>query len=151
MYRDDSGPLELWKYANITAHESLNQFFVLFSITEYTFGLWCESFAPRLDLICVWQIQVCLTVVSFGQSIDEQCEFPHRPLWAMRVSAILTLDRMDFDVIFQQINLNLSRKLIVTLDRMDFDVVFQQINLNLSRKLYSGARQRIFRVFIRPL
>ena len=29
----------------------------------------------------------------------------------MRVSTILTLDRMDFDAIFQQVNLNLSRKL----------------------------------------
>ena len=45
LFEATSGPLELWKYAIITTHESLNQFLVLFSITDYTFGLWCESFA----------------------------------------------------------------------------------------------------------
>ena len=34
----------------------------------------------------------------------------------MRVSTILTLDRIDFDAIFPQINLNLSRKLYAPLD-----------------------------------
>ena len=66
-------------------------------------------FHAQLGLICVWQIQVwpCLSV----KDIDDQCEFPQSPRWAMWVSTILTLDRMDFDAIFQQINWNLSRKL----------------------------------------
>ena len=48
-------------------------------------------------LICVWQIQVgpCLSV----KEIDDQCEFPQSPRGAMRVSTILTLDRIDFDAI----------------------------------------------------
>ena len=54
-------------------------------------------FRAQLGLICVWQIQVwpCLSVSSMSNAS----------------STILTLDRMDFDAIYQQINLNLSRKL----------------------------------------
>jgi len=64
--------------------------------------------------------------VSFGQM--------QRHRWAMRVSTVLTLDRMDFDAIFQQINLRYQWAIrvsaILTLDWMDFDVIFQEINLN---------------------
>ena len=55
---------------------------------------------PRFDL-CPTNPSV---TVSFGQK--------HR--WEMRVSTISTLDRTDFDRIFQQINLNLSTKAIRT-------------------------------------
>ena len=52
----------------------------------------------QLGLICVWLVGSCFSV----EEIDD---------WAMPVSTILTLDRIDFDAIFQQINLNISRKL----------------------------------------
>ena len=52
--------------------------------------------------------------------------FGQRHGWAMRVSTIFTLDQMDFDAIFQQINLNLS-------EPCDKD-----------------SAPRILRVFIRP-
>ena len=71
------------------------------------FWIMVRVFRAQLGLFSVWQVWPCLSV----KDIDEQCEFPQRPRWAMRVSTILTLDRMDFHAIFQQINLNLSRKL----------------------------------------
>ena len=73
------------------------------------FKIVVRVFRAQLGLTWVWKIQVwpCLSV----KDIDEQCEFSQSPRWAIRVSTILTQDRMDFDAIFQQINLNLSRKL----------------------------------------
>ena len=47
-------------------------------------------FRAQLGLICVWQIQVWPYL-----SVDEQCEF---------------LDRMDFEAIFQQINLHINEQ-----------------------------------------
>ena len=68
-------------------------------------------FRAQLGLICVRQIQVWpyLSV----EDIDEQCEF---------------LDRMDFDVIFQKMNLRykwpISVSAILALNRMDVDMIF---------------------------
>ena len=68
-------------------------------------------FRAQLGLIYVRQIQVWpyLSV----QDINEQCEF---------------LDRMDFDAIFQQINLRYQWAVwvsaILTLNRMDVDMIF---------------------------
>ena len=109
-------PLELWNYAKFT-----KPVFCPFLNHWINFGLWCKSSRPvRFDL--------CPTIpsvtVSFGQR--------HR--WPMRVSTVLTLDRMDFDAFFQQVNLRYQWAIwvspILTLDRMDFDMTFQQINLN---------------------
>ena len=93
-------------------------------------------FRAQLGLICIWQIQVwpCLSV----KDINYQCDFPQSPPWAMWVSTILTLDRMDFDAIFQQINFNLSRKLYALTFGLQGLVAWQR------------PRPRILRVFILP-
>ena len=110
-------PLKLWKYANFT---------------KLVFSSFSQSLNKFLDcgpsLSRPVRFDLCSTnpsvTVSFGQK--------HR--WAMRVSTVLTPDRMDFDAIFQQMNLRYQWAIwlseILTLDRMDFEMIFQQINLN---------------------
>ena len=68
-------PLELWNFANITAFESLNQFFAPLSVTEYTIRLWCE--------IYVW-------------FVSDKCDrvFRSKTSMSMRVLTILTLALM---------------------------------------------------------
>ena len=75
--------LYTWKYANFT-----KPVFCPFLNHWINFWIVVRVFLAQLGLICVRQIQMWpyLSV----QDIDEQCDF---------------LDRMDFDAIFQQINL----------------------------------------------
>ena len=118
-----STPLELWKYANFLS-----------------FWIVVRVFRVQLGLICVRQIQVWpyLSV----SDIDEQCEF---------------LDRMDFDAIFQQINLRYEWAVRVsaflTLNRMDVDMIFFHLitafpfHFRISCK---DSAPRLLRVFLRP-
>ena len=66
-----------------------------------------QVFLAQLRLICVQQIQVWpyLSV----EDIDEQCDF---------------LDRMDFDAIFQRYEWAIRVSAILTLNRMDVDMIF---------------------------
>ena len=73
-------PLELGKYADFT-----KQVFSPFRNHWINFWIVVRVVRAQLGLICVRQIQVWPYL-----SVDEQCEF---------------LGRMDFDAIFQQINL----------------------------------------------
>ena len=68
------------------------------------FWIVVRVFDAQVGLICVWQIQVwpCLSV----KDINEQCEFPQKRPWAMRVSTILILVQLVFEAIFQQANVN---------------------------------------------
>ena len=104
--KETSTPLELWKYANFT-----KPVFCPFLNHWIIFWIVVRVFSAQLSLICVRQIQMWLYLSV--QDIDEQCEF---------------LDRMDFDAIFQQINLRYQWAVwvsaILTLNRMDVDMIF---------------------------
>ena len=63
-------------------------------------------FRAQLGLICVRQIQVWWYL-----SVDEQCEF---------------LDRMDFDAIFQQINLDIDDQYEFIHQKYNFMLTFEQ-------------------------
>ena len=94
------------KYANFT-----KPVFCTFLNHCINFWIVVRVFRAQLGLICVRQIQVWPYISV--QDIDEQCEF---------------LDRMDFDAIFQQINLQYQWatwvSAILTLNRMDVDMIF---------------------------
>ena len=101
-----STALELWKYADFFKP-------VLCPFLNHLINFWIvmRVFRAQLGLICVRQIQVWPYLLV--QAIDEQCEF---------------LDRMDFDAIFQQINIRYEWAIrvsaILTLNRMDVDMFF---------------------------
>ena len=84
-----STPLKLWKYASFTkpVYLSFSQ-----SLNKFLDAGASLSRPNRFDL--------CPTNRSVTVSLGQR----HR--WAMQVSTVLTLGRMDFEVIFQQINLN---------------------------------------------
>ena len=102
-------PLHVWNSENMPI--SSKPVFCPFLNYWINFWIVVQVFLAQLRLICVQQIQVWpyLSV----EDIDEQCDF---------------LDRMDFDAIFQQINLRYEWAIrvsaILTLNRMDVDMIF---------------------------
>ena len=94
-------PLELGKYTDCT-----KPVFCPFRNHWLNFWIVVRVFRAQLGLICVRQIQVWPYL-----SVDEQWEF---------------LDRMDFDAIFQQINLHINEQYEFIHQKYNFMLTFKQ-------------------------
>ena len=139
LFEATSTPVELWKYANFTEPVFLSFSQALNKFLDAGASL---SRPVRFDL--------CPTNRSVTVSLDQ------RHWWAMQVSTVLTLDWMDFEVIFQQINLNTAPTFFTSEPRGEVSAILSKFRQNpneilaiLFRVLFSQKRffllSRIFR------
>ena len=127
LFEATSTPVELWKYANFT---------------EPVFLSFSQALNKFLDAGASLSRPVRFDLCPTNRSVTV---FRSKTSMSNGSSTVLTLDRMDFDFSTNKLKISMSntsfRNFNSSLDRMDFEVIFLQINLNTANSYHLSTSE----------